>query len=140
MKPIGPTIKKFVEESGIQKKEIADMLGISPSKLSSLFSKQTVYVDELEEYCIKLGIHPMSFFDMDEEGKTLNYSDIKDVKATTNIGNAAVNIGNGSTANKLLAEKELLIEEKNRLIEEKERTIQILMAAAGIKAGSDLGQ
>lgn len=138
MRPIGPILKRYIEENSIKKSKIAEKVGITYNYLSTIFHKETLDSALLEKLCVATGLNPMVFFETGENGEKVHYSDIQ---AKTKIGSAAVNINhNSSDCEKLLAEKERLIEEKNRLIEEKERTIQILMAAAGIKAGSDLGQ
>ncbi|MDE6290515.1 MAG: helix-turn-helix domain-containing protein [Muribaculaceae bacterium] len=146
MKPIGPILKKYIEDRKLKKADVAVMLGISPNYLSDLFAKKSMDAEKLEFYCNKLGINPNSFFETGNEAKTLNYSDIKDVSATANNGYAAVNIGDTAAVrlleekDKMIAEKDKRIDEKDKLIEEKERTIQILMAASGQRLGTDSGQ
>lgn len=137
MKPIGPIIKRYIEEKSLSKREVADKLGITYNYLSTIFHKDTLDASLLERLCIAIGLSPMSFFEVGEDGKYVTYSDIQ---ARTQIGSAAVNINhNSNMTNQLLNEKDKLIEEKNRLIEEKERTIQILMAASNLRPGAESG-
>lgn len=137
MRPIGPIIKKYIEDRKMVKGEVAKKVGITYNYLSTIFQKETLDAAMLERLCVATGLHPMTFFEYGKEGETVSYSDIN---AKTNVGNAEVKINHNSTDyERALADKERIIEEKNRLIEEKERTIQILMAAYGVKLGSDLG-
>lgn len=137
MKPIGPILKKYIEENGMVKGEIAERIGITYNYLSTIFKKDTIDATLLEKICVAVGLNPMTFFDCDAASPCVNYSDIK---ASANIGAAAVNISHNDSHNKaLLAERDKLIEEKNRLIEEKERTIQILLTANGLKSEAGLG-
>lgn len=137
MKPIGPIIKKYIEDRKMVKGEVAKKVGITYNYLSTIFQKETLDAALLERLCVAIGLNPMTFFELGSEGETVSYSDIK---ARTHVGNAEVKINHNNTDfDRLLAEKERLIEEKNRLIEEKERTIQILIAASGLKLGTDSG-
>lgn len=137
MKPIGPIIKKYIEERKMVKGEVAKKVGITYNYLSTIFQKETLDAALLERLCVAIGLNPMTFFDYGNDGETVSYSDIK---ARTHVGNAEVKINHNSTDyERALADKERIIEEKNRLIEEKERTIQILMAASGLKLGTDSG-
>lgn len=137
MKPIGPIIKKYIEDRKMVKGEVAKKVGITYNYLSTIFQKETLDAALLERLCVAIGLNPMTFFELGSEGETVSYSDIK---ARTHVGNAEVKINHNNTDfDRLLAEKERLIEEKNRLIEEKERTIQILLAASGLRPGSESG-
>ncbi len=159
MKPIGPIIKKYIEERKMVKGEVAKKVGITYNYLSTIFQKDTLDAAMLERLCVATGLHPMTFFECGKEGETVSYSDIK---AKANIGNAEVKIHHNSTdydraladkeriieeknrlieeKDKLLLEKDKRIEEKNRLIEEKERTIQILMRQLRLQDGTDSRQ
>ncbi len=131
MRPIGPILKEYIEEKKLAKTKIAEKVGITYNYLSTIFHKNTLDATLLEKLCVATGLHPMTFYEYGEDGNIAYYSDIK---ANTGIGSAAVHINhNSSETEKLKA----LIEEKNKLIEEKERTIQILMAASGIKLVPD---
>ena len=137
MKPIGPILKRYIEENSLKKTEIAEKVGITYNYLSTIFHKDTLDAALLEKLCVATGLNPIAFFETGLEGETVHYSDIQ---ARTKIGSAAVNINhNSADFDRALADKERIIEEKNRLIEEKERTIQILLSASGLQIGSDLG-
>ena len=133
MKPIGPIIKKYIEERGMKKGEVANAVGITYNYLSTIFQKNSVDATMLEKLCVATGLHPMTFFETGDKGETAHYSDIH---ACTQIGNASVSIGD-SALERILEEKDKLIAEKNRLIEEKERTIRILLLQAGIDDGTN---
>ena len=137
MRPIGPILKEHIEEKKLAKTKIAEKVGITYNYLSTIFHKETLDASLLEKLCVATGLHPMTFFEYGEDGTIAYYSDIK---AKTGIGSAAVNINHNSADHeRALADKERIIEEKNRLIEEKERTIQILMAASGLRPGTESG-
>ena len=131
MKPIGPIIKRYIEEKGLRKGEVAKKVGITYNYLSTIFQKDTLDATMLERLCIAIGLNPSMFFEVPDGGEIVHYSDIH---ARTQIGSAAVNINHSS--DNLRA----LLEEKNRIIEEKERTIQILLAASGLEIGTKTGQ
>ena len=134
MKPIGPILKEHIEEKKLAKTKIAEKVGITYNYLSTIFHKDTLDASLLEKLCVATGLHPMTFYEYGEDGLIVSYSDIQ---ARTKVGSAEVNINHNSVNyDRALADKERIIEEKNRLIEEKERTIQILMAAAGLKHGT----
>lgn len=138
MKPIGPIIKKYIEDHKMVKGEVAKRVGITYNYLSTIFQKDTLDASLLERLCVAIGLNPMTFFEFGKDGESVNYSDIR---AKANVGNAEVKINhNSADFDRALADKEHIIEEKNRLIAEKERTIQILMASSGIKIETDLGQ
>ena len=135
MKPVGPIVKKFLEENQIKQTELAERMDMSRSGLSQMLSNPTITAQKLEKLCLALGISPMTFFDIDDDAKISNYSDLKDISGITNIGNASVNIGDSAIV-QIMKEKDKLLAEKNRLIEEKERTIQILMRQTGLDGGA----
>ncbi|MDE6552331.1 MAG: helix-turn-helix domain-containing protein [Muribaculaceae bacterium] len=136
MKPIGPIIKRFLEENDITQIDLAKKIGKQPSYLSAMLQKSSMDAETYEKICQIIGMHPMTVFDYcGEDSKIVNVSDLKEVSGITNIGNAAVNIGDSALA-RVMKEKDKLIEEKNRLIEEKERTIRILMRQAGLEDGA----
>ncbi len=140
MKPIGPTIKRYLEENKIKQKELAEKIGMAPGNLSTLLSKTSMDAEKLEKICRAIKLSPMTFFEMgDDEGSVVIYADVKDVTGSSNVGNTAVHIG-AKTADRIIKEKEKLLMEKDKRIEEKERTIQILMAASGLNVGSNSGQ
>ncbi|MDE5812656.1 MAG: helix-turn-helix domain-containing protein [Muribaculaceae bacterium] len=148
MKPIGPTIKRFLDKNGLTQKYLADTLSMPASQISVMLQKATMDADKYERICVAIGMHPMTVFEYgeDEGAHIMNVSDLKEVSGITNIGNAAVNIGDSALArimkekDKLIAEKDKRIEEKSKLIEEKERTIRILMRQAGLSDGTDSRQ
>lgn len=133
MKPIGPIIKKHIEENGLVKKDIAGTVGISYNYLSTIFNKTTIDAELLEKICVAIKLNPAVFFDVTPEMQSKQYSDIS---ATTFVGNAAVQIGRDILTEKIIEEKERVIAEKDKLLEEKERTIQILLDR---KSGTDSG-
>lgn len=138
MKPIGPILKRYIEENALKKVEIAEKVGITYNYLSTIFHKETLDAGLLERLCVATGLSPMVFFETGNEGENVHYSDIH---AKTQIGSAAVNINhNNKETEALIKDKERIITEKERLLEEKERTIRILMAASNLKLGTDLGQ
>lgn len=137
MKPIGPIIKKYIEDRKMVKGEVAKKVGITYNYLSTIFQKDTLDAAMLERLCVATGLNPMTFFECGKEGETVSYSDIK---AKANVGNAEVLINhNTADIDRALADKERIIAEKNRLIEEKERTIQILLATSGLRPGTESG-
>ncbi len=131
MRPVGPILKEYIEENKLAKTKVAEKVGITYNYLSTIYKKDSVDAALLEKLCVATGLHPMTFYEYGEDGNIAYYSDIK---ANTGIGSAAVHINHNSNETEKL---KAIIEEKNRLIEEKERTIQILMAAAGIKLVPD---
>lgn len=135
MKPIGPTIRAYMKENEIKVADVAEKSGFSGSQLSQMLSRPTLDAEKLERICRAIGLSPMTFFEMDDDAKIVNYSDLKDVSGITNIGNAAVNIGDSAIA-RIMKEKDKLLAEKDRLLEEKERTIRILMRQAGLEDGA----
>lgn len=134
MKPIGPILKKYIEEKKMVKGEVAKKVGITYNYLSTIFQKETLDATLLERLCVATGLNPMAFFDCGTDGETVRYSDIK---AKTYTGNAEVKINHNNGDTEAL---NALLKEKERIIEEKERTIQILLAASGLKTGSDSRQ
>ena len=75
MKPIGPIIKKYIEERGMKKGEIANAVGITYNYLSTIFQKNSVDATMLEKLCVATGLHPMTFFEYGGDGTTVSYSD-----------------------------------------------------------------
>ncbi len=147
MKPIGPTIKRYMEENNIRQKDLADKLGKPQSQISDLLKRPSIDAEKLELLCRTLNISPMTFFELGEdEGSVVIYQDIKGVTASSHFGNPAVHLGAKDTDKssreneRLLMEKDKRLEEKNRLIEEKERTIQILMRQLGLHNAPDSRQ
>ena len=134
MKPVGPIIKKYIEDRKMVKGEVAGKVGISYNYLSTIFQKESLDAELLERLCVATGLSPMTFFECGKDGETVSYSDIK---AKANVGNAEVNINhNSADHDRALADKERIIEEKERLLQEKERTIRILMRQAGLEDGA----
>lgn len=131
MKPIGPVIKKFIEENQIKKMDVAEKVGISYNYLSTIFLKSSIDAALFEKICIAIGLNPISVFETSPELVAKNY---RDINATTRVGNAAVSISDGGFCERLLEEKERVINEKERIIEEKERTIRILLKLDGSHA------
>lgn len=132
MRPVGPILKRYIEEQGLKKVDVAEKLGITNNYLSTIFMKMSIDAELLERACRVLGLSPMTFFELEGNANIPTYSDIN---AKTVIGTSSVQIRHGDMMNeRIIAEKERIIEEKNKLIEEKERTIQILMAANGFRS------
>lgn len=127
MRPVGPIIKKHIEDNGLKKGEVANIVGITYNYLSTIFNKSSIDADLLEKICVAIKLHPAVFFETTPE---MQLKQFPDITASTFVGNAAVQIG-GSLTEKLLEEKERLIREKDKLLEEKERMIQILLKASG---------
>ncbi len=134
MKPIGPILKRYIEDNKMVKTQVAKKVGISYNYLSTIFLKESIDAELLERICVATGLHPMTFYECGQEGETVSYSDIK---AKANVGNAEVKINHNSADHeRALADKERIIEEKERLLQEKERTIRILMRQAGMEDGA----
>lgn len=121
MKHVGTELKRLIEEKHLVKKEVAEMVGITPTYLSAIMHKDSIDCLLLERICKALGVPASHFFD--ESGTVA----VSSVTANTVIGdaNAAVTV----TPNEVATLRELLAE--------KERTIQILMALNGTAAGQD---
>lgn len=109
MKNIGEELKKAVETKGLKKRDIANEIGISYTYMSSLFKHSTMDCDLLERLCKVIGISPCSMFDDYVEGTC----------APTSDGSVSVSANEYTMLREQLAEKE--------------RTIQILLAASGLK-------
>lgn len=119
MKHLGNLIKSHIEDSKLVKKEVAKAVGVSPTYLSTLFTQETMDCKLYEKICQAIGLNPALAFDEPaRDSKTLS-----DISAKTVIGSASVTIGETKALYDLLAEKE--------------RTIQVLLAASGIKIGTD---
>lgn len=128
MKPVGPIIKKHIEENHLKKREVASNVGITYNYLSTIFNKTTIDAELLEKICVAIKLNPLVFFDITPDMQSKQYSDIS---ATTIVGNAAVQIGRDTLTERIIEEKERLIREKDKLLEEKERMIQILLKSTG---------
>lgn len=118
MKHLGRLIKNHIETNKLVKKHVAEMVGISPTYLSTLFNEESMDCRLYESICHTIGLHPAAGFDeILPESKVLS-----DIKAETVIGPATVTLGETKALQDLIAEKE--------------RTIQILLASTGIKIGT----
>ena len=122
MKHIGALIKNHIETNQLVKKNVAVAAGITPTYLSTLFNQKSMDCELFEKICHIIGMSPTIIFESPAPGVQIK----TDIKATTLIGDAAVNIGEAQGLNALLAEKE--------------RLIQVLIAASGIKIGTDSEQ
>lgn len=129
MKPIGPIIKKFIEENQIKKMDVAEKVGISYNYLSTIFQKNSIDAELLERICFVIKLNPNTFFETSED---MVQRDYRDIKATKRVPSSTSAVVDGSLCDKLLAEKE-------RIIEEKERTIQILLKSLERFPASDSG-
>ncbi len=134
MKPIGPTIKKYIEDNGLKKGEIANDVGISYNYLSTIFNKTSIDASLLERICVAIKLHPAVFFD---DFATSEHSHYSDIHAHTRVGDATVKIGSDDLGEKLLNEKDRVIDTLMQLLHEKERTIQILMNSANQSPGQN---
>ena len=120
MKHLGQLLKKHIEANKLKKRDISDAVGITSNYLSTIFKKETMDCELWEKLCRATGINPALAFDVPETGNK-SYSDIY---AQTILGPATVTIG---------AEQKTLLD----LLAEKERLIQVLLAASGLKIGTN---
>ena len=123
MKHLGQLLKNHIEANNLKKRDISDAVGITSNYLSTLFNKETMDCELWEKLCRATGINPALAFDMPETGNK-SYSDIY---AQTVLGPATVTIG---------TEQKTLLD----LLAEKERLIQVLLAASGLKIGTNSEQ
>lgn len=122
MKHLGQLIKNCIEDRKLVKKEVAVRVGVSPTYLSTLFNQESMDCQLFERICHAIGLPPSAGFDDPQPGsKTLS-----DISASTMIGPATVTIGETKALRDLLAEKE--------------RMIQVLLAASGLKIGTNSEQ
>lgn len=122
MKHLGQLLKNHIETNKLKKRDIADAAGITYNYLSTLFNKETMDCNLWEKLCHAAGLNPCLGFDA--AGGNKSYSDIQ---AHTVVGPATVMIG---------TEQKALLD----LLAEKERVIQILIAASGLKIGTESEQ
>ena len=123
MKHLGQLLKNHIETNNLKKRDVAIAAGISYNYLSTLFNKETMDRSLWEKLCAGAGLNPAVAFDI-PGGVNKSYSDIQ---AHTLVGPATVMIG---------AEQKTLLD----LLAEKERLIQVLMAASGLKIGTNSEQ
>ena len=123
MKHLGQLLKNHIEANNLKKRDISDAVGITSNYLSTLFNKETMDCELWEKLCRATGINPALAFDVPETGNK-SYSDIY---AQTVLGPATVTIG---------TEQKTLLD----LLAEKERLIQVLLAASGLKIGTNSEQ
>lgn len=123
MKHLGQLLKNHIEANNLKKRDISDAVGITSNYLSTLFNKETMDCALWEKLCRATGINPALAFDVPEAGNK-SYSDIY---AQTVLGPATVTIG---------TEQKTLLD----LLAEKERLIQVLLAASGLKIGTNSEQ
>ncbi len=123
MKHLGQLLKKHIETNNIKKRDVSAAAGITSNYLSTLFNKETMDCELWEKLCLASGINPAVAFEV-PLSSSKSYSDIY---AQTVLGPATVTIG---------AEQKTLLD----LLAEKERLIQVLMAASGLKIGTETEQ
>ncbi len=122
MKHLGKLIKNHIEDNKLVKKTVAEQVGVSPTYLSTLFNQESMDCLLFEKICHAIGLHPAAGFDKPMPASKI----LSDIYAKTVIGPATVTIGETKALQDLLAEKE--------------RMIQVLLAASGIKIGTESGQ
>ena len=123
MEHLGQTLKNHIEINHLKKSEIAKSVGISYNYLSTLFNKSTMDCALWEKLCMATGLNPSIAFSTPILGHK-NYSDIQ---AKSFAGPATVTIG---------SDQKILLD----LLAEKERLIKVLLAASGLKIGTESGQ
>lgn len=123
MKHIGNTLKKFIEENHLVKKEVAKAAGITHNYLSTIFRTESIDAALLEKLCVATGLSPMSFFDFPGDAQA---NSVKDIHQSAMLGTNSLQIQQGGSD----------IELYKQLLEEKERMIQVLMASSGISTGA----
>ncbi len=123
MKHLGQLLKKHIETNNIKKRDVSAAAGITSNYLSTLFNKESMDCELWEKLCLASGINPAVAFEV-PLSSSKSYSDIY---AQTVLGPATVTIG---------AEQKTLLD----LLAEKERLIQVLMAASGLKIGTETEQ
>ena len=123
MKHLGQLLKKHIETNNIKKRDVSAAAGITSNYLSTLFNKEPMDCELWEKLCLASGINPAVAFEV-PLSSSKSYSDIY---AQTVLGPATVTIG---------AEQKTLLD----LLAEKERLIQVLMAASGLKIGTETEQ
>lgn len=123
MKHLGQLLKKHIETNNLKKRDVSAAVGITSNYLSTLFNKETMDCELWEKLCLATGINPAVAFDVPLSSNK-SYSDIY---AQTVLGPATVTIG---------AEQKTLLD----LLAEKERLIQVLLAASGLKIGTESEQ
>ncbi|MDE6237814.1 MAG: helix-turn-helix domain-containing protein [Muribaculaceae bacterium] len=113
MKHFGKEFYRIIEEKGLEKKRIAEEIGMQPTQLSQLMNKETFNVRTLDKLCKAVGVSPGYFFD---DWPSEKYS-FRDISNSSILGNATVNLSDDSKKyDELLAAKDAIIAEKERLI------------------------
>ena len=128
MKHLGKLLKKHIESQKIKKRDVAEAAHISYNYLSTIFAKPTMDCELWEKLCLASGLNPADAFEV-PHGTIKKYSDIS---AHTTVGSATVTIG----AEPQIKEKQALLD----LLAEKERLIQVLLAASGLRIGTESEQ
>lgn len=117
MKHIGSALKHHIELNNIKKAEVAEMVGITPNYLSTIFKQDSLDAALLEKLCVACGMPIAEVFDLPASPS----KHLSDIHARALLGSATVQISESDTYQKLL-------DEKDKVIAEKERLIQILLA------------
>ena len=123
MKHVGNELNRIITEKHLEKKSIAEYVGINPSYFIQMLQRSTMDAEKLEKICKYMGISPCYFFD---DWPSEKYT-IGEIVNQTVIGDATVNVGDAS---KNLASQ---LEDKERIIAEKERLIKVLLSQCGLK-------
>lgn len=116
MKHIGNEADKLIGEKRLQKKKIAEKMGITPVYLSNIFKKDSIDAELLERLSKAIRVPTAYWFDDYQSNQTI----------VNGNGNAASVFGDVTVGQ--LADKDKEIEHLKQLLQEKERTIQILMS------------
>lgn len=117
MKHMGKALKQIIEKNHLEKKKVAGLAGLHPSRLSQLFDNETLDVVLLDKLCKILNVSPLYFFDDNMQETAI----VRDITQTSYFGDSNVAIND-----KTLSVYKDLIESKDKLLEEKERYIQLL--------------
>ncbi len=123
MKHIGNELNRIITEKHMEKKAIAEYVGINPSYFIQMLQRSTMDAEKLEKICKYMGISPCYFFD---DWPSEKYT-IGEVANQILIGDTAVNVRDAS---KNLARQ---LADKERIIAEKERLIRVLISQCGLK-------
>lgn len=118
-------ITKAVEESRLQKKEIAEQSGITRVTLDNLLKGGDVKVSTLEAVAKVLGIEAYTLFIPADNNSQSDNGSVA-LAGSTNTGSITAHGDSGKLKEKC-ALLERIIKEKETIIQEKERLIQLLL-------------